>query len=116
MQGNIYWKRPIDYIIDYNLSREIITRYPLRNLTKFKKFIYETYNRETCPFEIKVNKYIDTTPAGENKSDYSSDNKRTFKVFFKILDNVNYYVVKHLEIEEEMDKNSMLDNFSKRIL
>lgn len=60
-------------------------------MTKFKKFIYDKYNEENCPFEVKRYK-----KKNDIKSDYTSENKKIFKSFFKLLDKNDFYVVNHL--------------------
>lgn len=60
------------------------------------------YNKEICLFENKsIGIYDKESWASDAKSgDYNLENKRTLKNFFKLFDNVNYFIVKHLEVDD----------------
>jgi len=103
-QEDIIWKRPSEYIIDYYLTKEIASRYPLKNITKFKKLIYDVYHHTECPTDHKKKKkthHSDILNKLENKFDYTSENKRLMKTFFKIFDKNDFYIIKHREKDEE---------------
>ena len=103
LTGNILWKRPYDYITDHRLGVEISLRYPTKNVSKLKKYINDLYIKETCPVEnkgFKINEFL--LSGGTN--DLSLDNKRLFKDMFKIFENEDFFIVKH--IEKEADASS----------
>ena len=104
-QGNLFWKRPNEYIHEYHLSKDIVSSYPFRNTLKIKKFIYEMYNRDAYPIENrKFNRFI----SQELKNDYSSENKRNMKNFFKVFDKNDFYVVKFFYNYEEINNKEDL--------
>jgi hypothetical protein len=102
---NVLWKRPNEFIADFYITKEIITRYPLKNLFKFKKFIYEMYNHDTCPMDIKKKKNRESKKDA-NLAHYNSENKRLFKSFFKFLDKNDFYLIKLIEKEDNSNSNS----------
>lgn len=112
VQGNLIWKRPSEYIQDYYLTKEITSRFPLKNSSKFKRLIYDAYFHTECPIENKKKKKNhhnnDLFHKLENKIEYTSENKRIFKTFFKIFDKQDFYIVKHREKGEDSD--SEIDN------
>ena len=63
-EGVFSWKRPSQYIHQYLIRNEIITNYPLGNLTKINKFVYEMYYENSSP----LNDYININPNQERKS------------------------------------------------
>jgi len=107
IKGNIFWRRPNEYIHEYYLTKEIISRYPFKNTLKIRKFVYETYSRDSCPIEnIKHNRFL----SNELKSDFSSENKRNMKIFFKVFDKNDFYIVKYFNDQGIIDKNKPKDN------
>jgi hypothetical protein len=115
-QGELQWKRPSEYIFDNHLSKEIMSRFPLKNLIKFKNYIYEVYYQNECPLEKKKNKkknnHDDFLNRLDNKIEYSSENKRMFKNLFKIFDKDDFYIVKHREKDDDFN-NSYFDDDNK---
>lgn len=74
-------------------------RYPLKNMTKFKKFIYEIYSHDTCPMETKKKRKGDNRK-DTNLANYTSENKRIFKNFFKYFDKSDFSVIKLVERDD----------------
>jgi hypothetical protein len=102
---NVLWKRPNEFIADFYITKEIILRYPMKNIFKFKKFLYEMYNHDYCPMEIRKKK------KGESKKDqnlahYNPENKRIFKNFFKYLDKNDFFIIKLIEKEDNSNNNN----------
>ena len=101
--SNVFWKRPNEFIADYYLTKEIISKYPSKNIPKFKKFIYEIYNHDYCPLDAKKKKnklFVKDT----NIANYSSDNKKIFKNFFKYFDKNDFTMIRLIEKEKEKEK------------
>lgn len=63
------------------------------------------YKRETCPTGNEKYKFANKQYHDEMKHDYTSENKRMMKTFFKILDKNELYMIKYFEKDEEFDEN-----------
>lgn len=104
--GTISWQRPNEFIADYYITKEIASRYPLKNISKFKKFIYESYNHESCPLDVRKKKKGETKKEASS-ANYNSDNKRIFKTFFKYFDKTDITIIKLIEKEKEKEKEDV---------
>ena len=98
--SEILWKRPSEYIIDLILNKEILYKFPMKNIKKYKKYIYDMYNKDLCPVDYKK-RFSDNYFINDKNHEYTSENKRSFKFFFKIFDKNDYYIVKHLEKDQD---------------
>ena len=88
---------------------EIITRYPLRNTGNVKKFVYEMYEENSCPVSeytpkesklSKKNSFVNVV--SDRHSDYNKENKRMLRQLFKIFDKNEFFVCKHVMLDNNM--------------
>jgi len=116
-KGNVIWKRPSEYIADYYLTKEIASRFPLKNIIKFKKLIYDVYFHSECPVENKKKKKNNNIFHHKNndKGEYTSENKRIFKSFFGIFDKQDFYIIKHRDKGDNfVDSDDCEENFNEK--
>lgn len=94
--GNFVWKRFNEYVADYFLLKEISIKNPSKNISKFKKFIYEMYFQESCPIEFKKKKKNENSNSKKESisGNYTSENKKLFKTFFRFFEKSDLDVVK----------------------
>lgn len=114
------WRRPIHYIHEYLIRKEIISKFPLKNTAKLKKFVYEMYDENSCPLynynpaDKKQNRKVLKDPklniVSKRLTDYTSENKRFLKSLFKVFDKNEFYIVKYMHVENEGQSNANLSN------
>ncbi len=116
-EGIIIWKRPYEYIHGYRLTKEIISRFPLGNAVKLKKFVYKMYYKESCPIENPKIKQNDRLIEEDIKNDFNIDNKRMMKNFFRIFDRNDFYIINYrIQEEENQIENDILKKTGKNLL
>jgi hypothetical protein len=64
--------------------------------------LYEIYCSESCPFEWKKKK------KEQNYGNYNFENKKLFKIFFRIFEKSDFFIIDHQHQKNDFDASVLL--------
>jgi hypothetical protein len=93
------------------MKKEIETKYSLKNFAKLRTLVEEMYQDVSCPwseYSSTNQKLLIKNPnlnvVSERPMDYNYENKKIFKELFKIYDKSNFFVVKHIDLNPDIEE------------